>query len=69
MLDREQEVVMLVKQRQTFSACLFRDTEYGRLDLDFEEIVEETNPLCVPSEYAEAMIRIFEVESIPRNGN
>ena len=56
MLDREQEVVVLVKQRQTFSACLFRDTEYGRSDLDIEEIVVETNPLCVPSEAGEAMI-------------
>ena len=49
MLDREQEVVMLVKQRQTLSACLFRDTEYGRLELDIEKIVVETDPLCMPS--------------------
>ena len=47
-LDREQEVVMLVKQRQTFSACLFRDTEYGRLELDIVKIVVETDPLCMP---------------------
>ena len=50
MLDREQEVVMLVKQRQPFSACLLRDTEYGRLDLDIEEIIVKTDPLCMPSD-------------------
>ena len=66
MLDREQEVVMLVKQRQTFSACLLRDTEYGGMDLDIEEIVVKIDPLCMPNE---AVIRMFKTESILGNGN
>ena len=66
MLDREHELVMLVKQRQTFTACLLRDTKYGRPELDIEEIIVKTAPLCMPSG---AVVQVFETESILGNGN
>ena len=69
MLDREQEVVILVKQRQTFSACLSRGTKYGRLELDIEKIVVEMDPLCMPSGAGGAVIQTWEIESILGNGN
>ena len=66
MFDRKQKVMMLVKQRQTFSACLSRDTEYGGLDLDIEEIVIKTDPLCMPSQ---AVIQVLDIGNILGNGN
>lgn len=61
MFNRELDIVMVIKQRQTFTACLFTYSEQTRMDHHVLQTVVATDPFSVSSH---RLVEIFGDERI-----